>query len=65
MIETVVVGYGLAGRSFHASLIRRQPGLRLRGVVARDPEVRTRAEAEGAGPDTPASTRPWTIPGSS
>jgi scyllo-inositol 2-dehydrogenase (NADP+) len=49
MIETVVVGYGLAGRSFHAPLIRRQPGLRLRGVVSRDPEVRARAEAEGAG----------------
>jgi scyllo-inositol 2-dehydrogenase (NADP+) len=49
MIETVVVGYGLAGRYFHVPLVRRQPGLRLRGVVARDPEVRARAEAEGAG----------------
>ena len=27
MIDTVVVGYGLAGRSFHCPLIRRQPGL--------------------------------------
>src|SRR4051794_18231874 len=49
MIETVVVGYGLAGRSFHAPLIRRQPGMRLAGVVARDPEIRARAVAECGG----------------
>ncbi len=46
MIETVVVGYGLAGRAFHCPLIRRQRGLRLRGVVARDPRVRAEAAAE-------------------
>jgi scyllo-inositol 2-dehydrogenase (NADP+) len=46
MIETVVVGYGLAGRSFHCPLVRRQPGLHLRGVVARDPKVRDAAIAE-------------------
>ena len=45
MIDTVVVGHGLAGRSFHCPLIRRQPGLRLAGVVARDPAVRAEAEA--------------------
>src|SRR5438105_4835339 len=43
MIPTVVVGHGLAGRSFHCPLIRRQAGLALHGIVARDP--RTRAEA--------------------
>jgi scyllo-inositol 2-dehydrogenase (NADP+) len=48
MIETVVVGYGLAGRCFHAPLIRRQPGLRLRGIVARDPKLRAEAEASWA-----------------
>ncbi len=42
-IGTVVVGYGLAGRAFHAPLIRGQPGLRLHGVVARDPSVRASA----------------------
>jgi len=42
-VSTVVVGYGLAGRAFHAPLIRRQPGLRLEGVVARDPKVRAEA----------------------
>src|SRR5262245_11456639 len=45
MIDTIVVGHGLAGRSFHCPLIRRQPGLRLAGVVARGPAVRAEAEA--------------------
>ena len=43
MIATVVVGYGLAGQAFHCPLVRRQPGLRLHGVVARNPEVRAHA----------------------
>jgi predicted dehydrogenase len=46
MIATVVVGYGLAGRAFHCPLIRRQPGLRLHGIVARDPVVRDQALSE-------------------
>ena len=46
MIATVVVGYGLAGRSFHCPLVRRQPGLLLHGVVARDPEIRAQAVSE-------------------
>ncbi len=45
MIRTVVVGHGLAGRFFHAPLIRRQPELTLRGVVARNPEIRAEAAA--------------------
>jgi len=45
MIKTVVVGQGLAGRSFHCPLIRRQPGLLLHGIVARDPLVRAAALA--------------------
>ncbi len=44
-IRTVVVGHGLAGRAFHCPLIRRQPGLYLHGIVARDAEVRSRALA--------------------
>lgn len=46
MIKTVVVGYGLAGRSFHCPLVARQTGLKLHGVVARNPEVRAAAAAE-------------------
>jgi scyllo-inositol 2-dehydrogenase (NADP+) len=45
-IRTVVVGYGLAGRAFHCPLIRRQPGLALAGVVARDATVRAEAVAD-------------------
>jgi scyllo-inositol 2-dehydrogenase (NADP+) len=45
MIRAVVVGHGLAGRAFHCPLIRRQPGLRLHGIVARDPRVREEAVA--------------------
>lgn len=45
MIRAVVVGHGLAGRFFHAPLIRRQPEIALRGVVARDPQVRAEAVA--------------------
>ena len=63
MIDTVVVGHGLAGRSFHCPLIRRQPGLRLHGVVARDPQVRAEADAHlGRAGASPASTRRWPIP---
>ncbi len=43
MIQTVVVGHGLAGRAFHCPLIRRQPDLNLHGIVARDPTVRAEA----------------------
>jgi scyllo-inositol 2-dehydrogenase (NADP+) len=43
MIRTVVVGHGLAGRAFHCPLIRRQPGLYLHGIVARDANVRSQA----------------------
>src|SRR5262245_40905987 len=39
MIPTVVAGHGLPGRPFPRPLIRRQPGLRLHGIIARDPAV--------------------------
>ncbi len=45
-IGTVVVGYGLAGRAFHVPLVRRQPGLNLVGIVARDPKNRAEAVAD-------------------
>ena len=64
MIPTVVVGHGLAGRAFHCPLIRRQPGLVLHGIVARDPRVRER----GAGPlgrRRPGLCRPRRSPGRS
>ncbi len=45
MIRAVVVGYGLAGRSIHIPLLRRQPAIQLHGVVARDPKIRSEATA--------------------
>lgn len=35
MIDVGVVGFGLAGRAFHAQVIRATPGLRLAGIVQR------------------------------
>src|SRR4051794_29918562 len=48
MIQTVVVGYGLAGRAFHCPLVRRQAELSLHGVVARNPDVRAEAVRDWA-----------------
>jgi predicted dehydrogenase len=36
-IRTAIVGYGLAGRVFHAPLISADPAYALRGIVTRDP----------------------------
>src|SRR5437762_11535151 len=35
MIEVGLVGYGLAGRAFHAPVIRAVPGMRLSAIVQR------------------------------
>jgi len=43
-VNVVVVGYGLAGRVFHACLIRLAGALNLYGVVARRAEVRAEAQ---------------------
>lgn len=39
----VVIGYGFAGRSFHAYLLGLEPRLRLHGICARDVEKRAAA----------------------
>ncbi|MBX5440087.1 MAG: Gfo/Idh/MocA family oxidoreductase [Solirubrobacteraceae bacterium] len=41
-----LVGYGLAGRAFHAPLIAAEPALTLAAIVTADPERRARARAE-------------------
>lgn len=43
--RVAVVGYGYAGRAFHAYLVSLAPGLRLHGIVARDPEKQASARA--------------------
>jgi scyllo-inositol 2-dehydrogenase (NADP+) len=45
LIHVVIVGHGLAGRWFHAPLVRRQAVMHVHGVVARDPEIRAEAVA--------------------
>ena len=44
-----LIGFGLAGATFHAPLIATTPGLRLAAVVTRDPERAARARRDHAG----------------
>ena len=45
-IRVGLIGYGLAGRVFHAPLISATPGLELTTIVTADPERRARAVAD-------------------
>ena len=45
-LRVVLLGYGLAGRVFHAPLIGAEPGLELIGVVTSDPERQAQARAD-------------------
>jgi scyllo-inositol 2-dehydrogenase (NADP+) len=44
VIRVGIVGYGFAGRGFHAYLVNRVPDLKLTAVATRDPERRARAK---------------------
>jgi len=44
-ISVALLGYGLAGRVFHAPLIEATPGLSLDAIVTRDPQRKERALA--------------------
>lgn len=46
MIRVGIVGYGFAGRGFHAYLIGRVPELKLVSVASRDPRRRARAAGD-------------------
>lgn len=47
-IRTALIGYGFAGKTFHAPLIRAVPALCLEHVVSRDPgRVRRPARSPG------------------
>lgn len=48
-----IVGYGYAGRRFHAYLIREEPRLNLVAVASRDPGRRAQATADWGVPTTP------------
>jgi predicted dehydrogenase len=45
-VRVALVGYGLAGESFHAPFIAATAGMRLDAIVTRDPERRSRAARE-------------------
>lgn len=45
-LGVVICGYGLAGRVFHAPLIRATPGLEVRAIVTSDPDRRAQAAAD-------------------
>src|ERR687886_1192297 len=45
-IKTGIVGYGFAGRGFHAYLLTHEPRLKLTAVASRDPGRRGRAEQD-------------------
>lgn len=47
MIRVGIVGYGFAGRGFHAYLIRRVPGLLVTAASTASPDRRAQAEADG------------------
>ncbi len=45
-VNTVVVGYGFAGKKFHCPLVRATSGLVLYGVVARDQDTQKQAQQD-------------------
>jgi scyllo-inositol 2-dehydrogenase (NADP+) len=46
-IRTAVIGYGFAGRSFHAYLVGLTPGLELHGIASRKLETQEKIRARG------------------
>jgi len=45
-VRVGLIGYGLAGRAFHAPLIEAEPALQLAAIVTSDPERRAQAAAD-------------------
>jgi scyllo-inositol 2-dehydrogenase (NADP+) len=45
-LRVALIGYGLAGRVFHGSLLRATPGLRVTAIVVRNRERRERAATD-------------------
>lgn len=45
--RTAVIGYGFAGKNFHAYLVSLTPGLKLHGVASRSPETREKILERG------------------
>ncbi len=47
--RVAIIGYGLAGRVFHAPLVAATPGLTVAAIVTSDPDRRARAAADHSG----------------
>ena len=59
--RVVLLGYGLAGRVFHAPLISAEPGLELIAIVTGDPERQAQARADLPGVTIlPTADEAWT-----
>lgn len=48
-LRVAIVGYGLAGRFFHAPLVATTPGMRVAAILTGDPERRAAAAADHPG----------------
>jgi predicted dehydrogenase len=57
-LRVAIIGYGLAGRFFHAPLIAATAGLRVAAIVTGDPERHSQA----ASAPTPSRTGDWSPP---
>jgi predicted dehydrogenase len=60
MIRVALIGYGYAGRTFHAPLIRATPGLELAVISSRAPD-RVRGDVPGVAV-VPSPADAWAIP---
>lgn len=47
-VRVAILGYGFAGKSFHAYLVGLVPELKIIGIMSRNPETRKRIETEQA-----------------
>src|SRR4051794_28312557 len=63
-LKAAIVGYGLAGRTFHARLISTTPGLTVETVVTGSPERREQALGDLPGVRVvPSADELWERPG--
>lgn len=63
-LRVAIIGYGVAGRVFHAPLVAAQPDMRVAAIVTSDPERRAAAEREHPEARLLESADPiWEAPG--
>ena len=63
-LRVAIIGYGLAGRVFHAPLVAAEPDMRIAAIVTSDPERRAAARGRPPGARVVESAdRLWESPG--